>query len=87
MNNPGEVQDMDPLDDISAFIIPPPPMVTKNTADANNVTSTAGTLISNPGSGDRDVNEVKVAKVCKISFFFPRGKSLLESYKPPLIFV
>ena len=72
----GEVQEVDPLDDISAFIIPPPPA--KKMADHNSRTSNSSfespnsrtsTLISNQGSGDRDINEtltcneVKVAKV------------------------
>ena len=69
----GEVQEVDPLDDISAFIIPPPP--SKKIADLSNSRTSAdisrvSTLISNHGSGDRDINEtltcndVKVAKVC-----------------------
>ena len=68
----GEVQEVDPLDDISAFIIPPPP--SKKVADLSSRTSAdisrVSTLISNHGSGDRDINEtltcndVKVAKVC-----------------------
>ena len=72
----GEVQEVDPLDDISAFIIPPPP--SKKMADLCSRTSAdisrVSTLISNHGSGDRDINEtltcndVKVAKVC-IGYF------------------
>ena len=72
----GEVQEVDPLDDISAFIIPPPP--SKKIADLSSRTSAdisrVSTLISNHGSGDRDINEtltcndVKVAKVC-IGYF------------------
>ena len=72
----GEVQEVDPLDDISAFIIPPPP--SKKMADLSSRTSAdisrVSTLISNHGSGDRDINEtltcndVKVAKVC-IGYF------------------
>ena len=78
----GEVQEVDPLDDISAFIIPPPPSKKladlSRSADISSRTSAdisrVSTLISNHGSGDRDINEtltcneVKVAKVCKVYF-------------------
>ena len=82
----GEDQEVDPLDDISAFIIPPPPTKQSNykdfehpargqksVVDRNSGTSTTSTLISNQGSGDRDINEtltcndVKVAKVKKLT--------------------